>query len=156
MVLLPLCYGAETTQIWCYHHSNLSSPNYQYGITTTQIWWYHHFNLFNFSSNKKILKQYLYTVKIFLNSHMHYCFKRDYDLKSTFLFRRDIRYRRDCVFKTFLNSEGTLYRLGTKVLRTLLFPKGQKKEMRRRIGRQHKLEEEERKSSWQLNRNYLV
>ena len=32
------------------------------------------------------------------------------------------------VFNTFLSSEGTLYRIGTKVLRTLLIPKGQKKE----------------------------
>jgi len=34
---------------------------------------------------------------------------------------------KDYVFKTFLSSEGTLYRIGTKVLRTLLIPKGQKK-----------------------------
>ena len=36
-------------------------------------------------------------------------------------------YRRDYVFKTILNSEGTLNRKGTMVLRTLLIPKGQKK-----------------------------
>jgi len=39
----------------------------------------------------------------------------------------DVYYRRDYVFKTFLSSEGRLYRIGTKVLRTLLIPKGQKK-----------------------------
>jgi len=33
----------------------------------------------------------------------------------------------DYVFKTFLNSEGTIYRIGTKVLRTLLISKGHKK-----------------------------
>jgi len=64
-----------------------------------------------------------------------------------------VYYRRDYVFKTLLNSEGTLYRIGTKVLRTLLFSNGQKQEMRRRITRQHKLEGEERKSSRQLNKN---
>jgi len=42
----------------------------------------------------------------------------------------------------------------TKVLRTLLFPKGQKKDMKRRIACQHKLEGEERKSSRQLNKNF--
>jgi len=63
---------------------------------------------------------------------------------------------KDYVFKTFLNSEGTSYRIGAKVLRTLLFPKGHKKVMRRRIARQHKLEGEKRKSSRQLNRNSLV
>jgi len=24
MILLPLCYGADTTQIWCYFHSNFT------------------------------------------------------------------------------------------------------------------------------------
>jgi len=80
--------------------------------------------------------------------------KRDYDLKILFILK-DIHYRMDYVFKNLLNSEEILYRIGTKVLRTLLFSKGQKK-MRRRITRQHKLEEEERKSSRQLNRNSLV
>jgi len=50
----------------------------------------------------------------------------------------------------------TLFRIATKVLGTLLFLKGQKKEMMRRITRQHKLEGEDGKSSRQLNRNYLV
>jgi len=40
----------------------------------------------------------------------------------------DVYYQRDYVFKTFLSSEGTLYRIGTNVLRTLLISKGQKKE----------------------------
>ena len=33
----------------------------------------------------------------------------------------------DYVFKTFLRFEGTLHRIGTRVSRTLLIPKGQKK-----------------------------
>ena len=33
-------------------------------------------------------------------------------------------YRRDYVFKTILNSEGTLNRKGTMILRTLLISKG--------------------------------
>jgi len=63
-----------------------------------------------------------------------------------------IYYRRDYVFKTVLNFEGTLKRKGTMVLRTLLIPKGRKKEMKRRKTRQHKSKKgEERKSSRQLN-----
>jgi len=70
-----------------------------------------------------------------------------------YLFRRDLYYQRDYVFKTILNSEGTLNRKGTMVLRTLLISKGQKKkEMNRRKTRQHKSRKgEERKSSRQLN-----
>jgi len=48
---------------------------------------------------------------------------------------------------TFLDSEGTLYRIETKVSRTLLIPQGQKKEKRKRIARYHELDEEERKKS---------
>ena len=43
MVLLPLYYGVETTQIWCYHHSNFNFSNH--GTMTTQIWCYYHSNL---------------------------------------------------------------------------------------------------------------
>jgi len=66
MVLLPLSYGAETTHIWCYHHSN-------FNFSKVSIWHYDHSNMvippfppFDFSSIK-ILKEYLYTVKIILN-----------------------------------------------------------------------------------------
>jgi len=66
MVLLPLSYGAETTHIWCYHHSN-------FNFSKVSIWHYDHSNmaippfpLFDFSSIK-ILKEYLYTIKIILN-----------------------------------------------------------------------------------------
>jgi len=45
-----------------------------------------------------------------------------------YLFRKDITYRRDYAFKTFLNSEGTLHRIGTTVLRTLLILNGRKKD----------------------------
>ena len=62
----------------------------------------------------------------------------------------------DYELKTIINSEETLNRKGTMVLRTLLIPKGQKKEMMRRIARQHKLEGEERKRSRQLNKNSLM
>jgi hypothetical protein len=61
MVLRPLKYGVTTIliinlsniSIWLYDHSNMVIPP---------------FPLFNFSSNRKILKEYLYTVKIILNS----------------------------------------------------------------------------------------
>jgi len=43
MVLLPLYYGVETTQKWCYHHSNFNFSNY--GTITTQIWCYYNSNL---------------------------------------------------------------------------------------------------------------
>jgi len=45
-----------------------------------------------------------------------------------YLFRKDITYRRDYALQTFLNSEGTLYRIGTTVFRTLLILRGQKKD----------------------------
>jgi len=32
MVLLPLYYGAETTQIWCYHHSKFLSSSREENI----------------------------------------------------------------------------------------------------------------------------
>jgi len=58
----------------------------------------------------------------------------------------------DYVFKNILNSEGTLNRKGTMVVRTLLILKGQKKEMKRRKTRQHKSRKgEERKNYRQLN-----
>jgi len=66
MILLPLCYGAETTHIWCNRHSN-------FNFFKVSIWHYDHSNmvippfpLFDFFSIK-ILKEYLYTVKIILN-----------------------------------------------------------------------------------------
>jgi len=64
-----------------------------------------------------------------------------------YLFRKDITYQRDYALKTFFNSEGTLHRIGTTVLRTLLILNGQQKKMRRRIA-----DGEERKSSRQLSR----
>jgi len=52
----------------------------------------------------------------------------------------------------FLNSEGTLNRKGTMVLRTLLFRRDRKKELKRRKTRQHKSRKgEEKKSSRQHN-----
>jgi len=61
MVLRPLKYGVTTIltlisqkiSIWHYDHSNMVIPPFQ---------------IFNFSSIRKILKEYLYTVKIILNS----------------------------------------------------------------------------------------
>jgi hypothetical protein len=44
-----------------------------------------------------------------------------------YLFRRDINNRRNYALKIILNSEGTIYRKGIVVLRTLLILKGYKK-----------------------------
>jgi len=52
-----------------------------------------------------------------------------------YLFRRDINNGRDYTLKTILNSEGTINRKGTMVLRPLLIPKGQKKDKRKKIAR---------------------
>jgi len=43
LVLLPLYYGVETTQIWCYQHSNFNFSTY--GTITIQIWYYYHSNI---------------------------------------------------------------------------------------------------------------
>ena len=131
MVLRPLKYGVTTIL-------TLFSPKYQYDTMTTQIWWYHHFDFLISPQLEKNWNNIYIPLWSFLIPTGHYYSKRDYDLKSTHY------------------SEGTLFGIGTKVLRTLLFSKGQKKEIRRRIARQHKLEGEERKSSRQLNRNSLV
>lgn len=140
LIWLPFCYSAETTQIWCYHNSNFK-------FSKISIWHYDHsnmmipqFHIYIFSSSRKILKEYLYTVKIILNSDETLLFRKGLWSWKYSLFWRDIHYRSDYLFKTFLNSEGTLYRIGTKVLRTLLFSKRQKNEMRRRIAPQHKSE----------------
>jgi hypothetical protein len=134
-VLWPLYYGAKTTQIWCYHHSNFK-------FSKISIWYYDYskmvmspFRLFNFSSSRKILEEYLYTVKIILNSDGTVLFQKGFWSYKYYLFRRDIYYRRDYVLNTFYNSEGTLYWIGTKVIRTLLILKGQKREKRSRIVR---------------------
>jgi len=37
MVLLPLYYSVETTQIWCYHHFNFK-------FSKPSIWYYNHSN----------------------------------------------------------------------------------------------------------------
>jgi len=85
------------------------------------------FPLFNFFSIK-ILKEYLYTVKIILNSDGTFLFqKRDYDLNNTLYFEGTDIIEGTMFLKTILNSEGTLNRKGTMVLRTLLISKGQKK-----------------------------
>jgi len=112
MVLLPLCYGAETTQIWCYHHSN-------FNFSKVSIWHHDHSNmvispfpLFNFSS-VKILKEYLYTFKIIINSDGSLLFqKRDYDLNSTLYSEgtyiiEGTMFLRHYGLKNTLNSEGT-------------------------------------------------
>jgi len=145
MVLLPLCYGAETTHIWCNHHSN-------FNFSKVSIWHYDHSNmvippfpLFNFSSIK-ILKEYLYTVKIIHNFDGTLLFQKGTMILKILFIPKGL------CFKTILNSEGTLNRKVTMVLRTLLIPKGQKKEMKRRKTRQHKSRKgEKRKSSRQLN-----
>jgi len=50
----------------------------------------------------------------------------DYDLNILFI-SKGKNYRGDYALKTILDSEGTLNRKGTMVLRTLLIPKGHKK-----------------------------
>ena len=54
MVLLPLYYGVETTQILYYHHSNFNFSNY--GTMTTQIWCYYHSNL----TSPRIEEEYIF------------------------------------------------------------------------------------------------
>jgi len=65
------------------------------------------FPIFKFSSNK-ILKEYLYTVKIIINSDGTLLFQKGTMILIVLLFRRDLYYQRDYVFKTILNFEGTL------------------------------------------------
>ena len=119
-MLRPLIYGVTTIL-------TLISLKYQYGTTTTQIWWYHHFHLL-ISPQLKYWKNIYIPLRSFLTPTGHYYSKKGLWSYWYSLFRRDLYYRRDYVFKTILNSEGTLNRKGTMVLRTLLIPKGQKKE----------------------------
>jgi len=83
MLLLPLYYGAETAQIWSYHHSNIK-------FSKLSIWYYDHSNMvippisnFQFLLNQKNI---YILLKSFLIMMGHYCFKRDYDLKGTLYF----------------------------------------------------------------------
>ena len=69
----------------------------------------------------------------------------NYDLKNI------LYSERDNALKIILNFEGTLYRKGTMVLRTLLISKGQKKKIKIRKTLQHKskTEREENDSKFQ-------
>jgi len=104
MVLRPLKYGVTTILI-------INFSNYDTMIT--QIWFYT-----------------ILTSNLFKNWRRIY-FKIIHNFEGTMilnycLFRRTSTYRRDYELKTIINSEGTLNRKGTMVLKTLLIPKGQK------------------------------
>ena len=74
--------------MWHYDHSNMAIPP---------------FPLFDFSSIK-ILKEYLYTVKIILNSDG--TLKRDYDLTSTLYSEGTYIIERTMFLRPFLISKG--------------------------------------------------
>jgi len=144
MVLRPL-FNTETTLIWYCYHSIMVLRPLKYGVTTIltlsspklSIWYYDHentvilpFKLFNFSSNRNILKEYLYIFKIIFNFDRTFIVPNGPTILKVLLFWRVLHYRRDYVFKTFLNFEGMLYRIGTNVLinNTLIFEGRREKE----------------------------
>jgi len=107
MVLWSLYYIIVTTQIWCYHHSNIYFSKYPYGTTTTQIWCYHHSNLYlNHPKVKKYPKDIYTFLRSFLIHKGHYYSKNGTMILKVF-FLKDIIYQRNYVLKTIFNSEGT-------------------------------------------------